>query len=116
MILLWTREVSTGKALVVGKHYLPFDPVYGVKHDNGNSMTKEEMEAMGGVFVETELQPEANGLTGTHYVNPETKEQFYEYEEMPKSDIEILREENAALKKSQADQDELLMQLMLGGN
>ncbi|MFJ5564835.1 hypothetical protein [Lysinibacillus xylanilyticus] len=103
MILLWTREVSTGKAVVAGKHYIPFDPQYGIMDDNGNLMSKEEIEKMGGVFVESELKPEPNGKMATHFVNPQTGEQWYEYEERPKTEMEILKEELATVKAENKD-------------
>lgn len=36
-------------------------------------------------------------------------------EDIPPSEIEVLKSENEALKASQASQDELIMSLMLGG-
>lgn len=103
---------------MVGTNYIPFDPVYGLKDEDGNLMSKEAIEKLGGVFVDFELKPEPNDMLATHFVNPQTGEQWYEYEERPKTEMELMKEENEALKKSQADQDELLMQLMLttGGN
>lgn len=98
MILLWTQEVSEGKATVVGVNYMPLDPVYGIKDENGNLMTKEAIEKLGGVFVESIPQPEPNGKMGIHFVNPQTGEQWYEYEERPKTEMEILKEELAAVK------------------
>ncbi|ACA39384.1 hypothetical protein J2D69_06175 [Lysinibacillus sphaericus] len=98
MILLWTQEVSEGKAAVVGTNYIPFDPVYGIKDENGNLMSKEAIEKMGGVFVESIPQPESNGKMAMHFVNPQTGEQWYEYEVIPKTEMEILKEELAAVK------------------
>lgn len=98
MIVLWTREVSEGKALVAGTHYQPFDPVYGIKDDNGNLMSKEDIEKMGGVFVESELKPEPNDKISIHFVNPQTGEQWYEYEERPKTEMELMKEELATVK------------------
>ncbi|MFJ6264247.1 hypothetical protein ACIQGW_04395 [Lysinibacillus xylanilyticus] len=103
MILLWTREVSTGKAIVAGTNYQPLDPVHGIKDDNGNLMSKEDIGKMGGIFVESVLQPEPNGMMGTHYINPQTGEQWYEYEERPKTEMEILKEELAAVKAENKD-------------
>ncbi|MFJ7888609.1 hypothetical protein ACIQYL_11005 [Lysinibacillus xylanilyticus] len=103
MILLWTQEVSEGKAMVVGTNYIPFDPQYGIKDDNGNLMSKDAIEKMGGVFVESVLQPEPNGKMPIHFVNPQTGEQWYEYEEMPKTEMEVLRVELAAVKAENKD-------------
>ncbi|KUF29991.1 hypothetical protein [Lysinibacillus sp. F5] len=79
-------------------------------------MSDEDLAS--GIRVDSVPEPESNGMLYQLYINPQNKEMWYEYEEVPKSEMEILKEENEALKKSQADQDELLMQLMLsmGGN
>ncbi|WP_257216256.1 CD1375 family protein [Lysinibacillus sphaericus] len=98
MILLWTQEVSEVKAAVVGTNYIPFDPMYGIKDENGNLMTKEAIEKQGGVFVESIPQPKPNGKMPIHFVNPQIGEQWYEYEEIPKTEMEILKEELAAVK------------------
>ncbi|MGE7946466.1 hypothetical protein [Lysinibacillus sp. NPDC093688] len=98
MIVLWTREVSEGKALVAGTHYQPFDPVYGITDDNGNLISKEDIKKMGGVFVESELKPEPNDKLFVHFVNPQTGEQWYEYEERPKTEMELMKEELATVK------------------
>jgi len=114
LIVIFTYKITETKAFVEGIHYDPFHPT------DGFGKTQEELEAEGGIFVERSAvpQPENNGKIARLYINPQTKEMWHEYEEMPKSEMEILKEENEALKKSQADQDELLMQLMLsmGGN
>jgi len=103
MILLWAQEVSEGKATVVGVNYIPFDPQYGIKDDKGNPMSKEAIEKMGGVFVESVIQPEPNGKMAIHFVNPQTGGQWYEYEEMPKTEMEILKEELAFVKAENKD-------------
>ncbi|MGE7752777.1 hypothetical protein [Lysinibacillus fusiformis] len=103
MILFWTQEVTEGKALVVGTNYIPFDPVYGLKDEDGNLMSKEAIEKLGGVFVDFELKPEPNDMLATHFVNPQTGEQWYEYEERPKTEMEILKEGLAAVKAENKD-------------
>lgn len=69
--------------------------------------------------------PEEPFLTGMDlvnvpYINPSTKEMWYEQIEVtPVTPIEIkvdeLQKENVMLKKAQSDQDALLMQILLGG-
>ncbi|MFF2793314.1 hypothetical protein [Lysinibacillus xylanilyticus] len=66
-------------------------------------MSKEDIEKLGGVFVEFELKPEPNGKLATHFVNPQTGEQWYEYEERPKTEMEILKEELAIVKAENKD-------------
>lgn len=51
--------------------------------------------------------PENHGMSGL-FINETTKELWYEYSEIPPDKIQ-------ALEKSQADQDALLMLLLLGG-
>ena len=52
-----------------------------------------------------------------HY-DKDTKQLYYEYIDIPKTEIELLQEENEKFKVSQADQDENIMLVMLemGGN
>ncbi|WP_336638377.1 hypothetical protein [Lysinibacillus fusiformis] len=77
--------------------------------------------SLGEIAVEYDMstmpQPE-NILGKTHemFYDKETKSLYYEYTDIPKTEIEILQEENEAFKQSQADQDENIMLLLLGGN
>jgi hypothetical protein len=66
--------------------------------------------------------PEAEvreGFTSHPAYNPETGEGYWEYNETKpttEEELEKLKKENESLKVSQADQDEIIMQLLLGGN
>jgi len=87
-----------------------------------------EEDLRGGIVVDSIPEPENNGKIATLHINKDTKEMWYEYEEVPltpeqimqnlQNEIAAVKARNAELEKSQADQDELLMQLMLskGGN
>ncbi|MEQ6355906.1 hypothetical protein ABNX05_14850 [Lysinibacillus sp. M3] len=62
-------------------------------------------------------QPENKpGKSAELFYDKETKELFYEYKDIPKTELELLQEENEKFKISQADQDENIMLLLLGGN
>jgi len=62
-------------------------------------------------------QPEnIPGKTYEMFYDKETKSLYYEYTDIPKTEIELLQAENEAFKQSQADQDENIMLLLLGGN
>lgn len=60
-------------------------------------------------------QPEnIPGKTHELFYDKETKTLYYEYTDIPKTEIEMLQAENEAFKQSQADQDENIMLMMLG--
>lgn len=72
-----------------------------------------------GLEVEFLEEPEFQiGKMPIQYINPSTKEIWYEYvdrELTSDEEIILLKSENEFLKKSQTSQDELIMSLMLGG-
>lgn len=77
--------------------------------------------SFGEIAVEYDMstmpQPEnLAGKTYELYYDKETKKLYYEYTDLPKTEIELLQEENEKFKISQADQDENIMLLLLGGN
>ncbi|QTB25196.1 hypothetical protein [Lysinibacillus sphaericus] len=106
MILLFNYKITETKALVQGMHYDPFHPV------DGFGKTQEELEAEGHIFVEeSDIPiPEDNGKIANLYINPQTKEMWYEYQDMPKSEIDILRDENRDLKIALAESVEAQQQ------
>ncbi|MFI2132917.1 hypothetical protein ACH434_23160 [Lysinibacillus fusiformis] len=106
LILLFKVKITETKAFVQGVHYDPFHPT------DGFGKTQEELEAEGYIFVnESDIpQPENNGMIPRLYINPQTKEMWHEYEEMPKSEIEILRDENRDLKIALAESVEAQQQ------
>lgn len=68
--------------------------------------------------MSTAPQPEnIPGKTHELFYDKETKSLYYEYTDIPKTEIEMLQAENEAFKQSQADQDEniMLMMLEMGG-
>ncbi len=115
MILLFNVKITETKALVQGKHYDPFSPT------SGFGKTQEELEAESHIFVEeSDIPiPVDNGKIANLYINPQTKEMWYEYQDMPKSEIEILRDENRDLKIALAEsveaqqQDKIVNQLAI---
>ncbi|WP_243432523.1 hypothetical protein [Lysinibacillus sphaericus] len=106
LIVIFTYKITETKAFVEGIHYDPFHPT------DGFGKTQEELEAEGGIFVERSAvpQPENKGKIARLYINPQTKEMWYEYEEIPKSEIEILRDENRDLKIALAESVEAQQQ------
>ncbi|PIJ99965.1 hypothetical protein [Lysinibacillus sphaericus] len=58
--------------------------------------TEEDLRS--GIVVDSIPEPENNGKIATLHINKDTKEIWYEYEEAPKSEIEVLRDENRDLK------------------
>jgi hypothetical protein len=74
-----------------------------------------EEDRFGGIEVEYIPEHENNGKLPQLHINKETKEMWYEYTDIPKTEIEILKEENEVFRQSQTEQDELIMGLMLGG-
>lgn len=110
LILLFNYKITETKALVQGMHYDPFHPV------DGFGKTQEELEAEGHIFVERSdiPEPENNGKAPRLYINPQTKEMWYEYEEIPKTPEELLLERIAELEKTQKDQDQMLLGLIYG--
>ncbi len=106
MILLFNYKITETKALVQGMHYDSFHPV------DGFGKTQEELEAEGHIFVEeSDIPiPEDNGKIANLYINPQTKEMWYEYQDMPKSEIDILRDENRDLKIALAESVEAQQQ------
>lgn len=80
MILLQVfNKESAIKWEVLIVYFLPFDEQHGL------GKTKEELEAEGGIFVDT-LPPEQciEGMKSNLYINPETKQLWYEYTEIQK--------------------------------
>lgn len=106
LILLFNVMITETKAFVQGVHYDPFHPT------DGFGKTQEELEAEGHIFVnESDIpHPENNGMIPRLYINPQTKEIWHEYAEMPKSEIEILRDENRDLKIALAESVEAQQQ------
>lgn len=77
-------------------------------------LTEEEKE----IAREVESMPtpeDIPGKTPVLVVDYDNKVLKYDYVEEQKTDIQLLQEENQKLRESQAEQDSLIMQLMLGG-
>ena len=67
-------------------------------------------------FLEVEI-PEGKQIKYTDGIGVDVSKTPHEVilEDIPPSEIDLLKSENEALKASQASQDELIMSLMLGG-
>ncbi|GKV70295.1 hypothetical protein NCCP2716_27930 [Sporosarcina sp. NCCP-2716] len=90
-------------------HFMPFDEKEGL------GKSEEELKKEG-ILVESIPEPEQReGFASILNVNPEDNSLFYTYEEVPMSQEEQYKAEIDGLKVSQLQQDEILMDLMLGG-
>lgn len=89
-------------------HYMPFDEQHGL------GKTKEELEQEG-ILVDEIPEPEQiEGKYPVLHCNPETKELWYEYEDIPKTKEEIQQEKIEALEQSIAELT-MIMTKMMGG-
>lgn len=71
-------------------------------------------DKQGGILVENiPIKDESKGMP-QHYINPQTKEQWYEYTELPVDDIALLKEENINLKESLAELAEMVLNITGG--
>jgi hypothetical protein len=90
-------------------HYQPFDEIIGLQK------TKEELEQTG-IFVDTVPYPqEVNGKTPVLFANPQTKELWYEYEDLPKDEnilTQELEETKAKLAMAELTIDTLRQQMI----
>ncbi|MEE3805468.1 hypothetical protein V2H29_00730 [Lysinibacillus fusiformis] len=69
-----------------------------------------EEDLRDGIVVDSIPEPENSGKLSMLHINKDTKEMWYEYEEVPKSEIEILRDENRDLKLALAESVEAQQQ------
>lgn len=98
-------KITDEKYKVISIHFMPFD------HEYGLGKTKEELEAVGGVFIASISEPERiDGKYPIRYWNPIKQKIFYEYEDVPEHEEEIQDETIEKLKK---ENKELENQLML---
>lgn len=100
-------KVSKDRYRVQIIHYLPFDK----KHGLGKSVSQLEQE---GVLVESIPEPDKiEGKSSALYINPESKELWYEYEDIPKTQEDKLSEKvnqlDAQLQITQEAIDFLIM-------
>ncbi|OQB15701.1 MAG: hypothetical protein BWY15_00414 [Firmicutes bacterium ADurb.Bin193] len=94
--------ISETKVRFKSIHYMPFDEIEGL------NKTQEELEAEG-ILVES--LPDINAPEGQRicgrFVNPQTKEVWYEYEPLPLTKEEQLQ--------AQIDEISIAMAAILGG-
>lgn len=89
---------------VTSIHHMPFDSKYGL------GLSREELEKVG-VLVETIPEPEqSNNKVAVLYCDPQTKELWYEYEDIPlTTEEEELMQLKLELKQTQEALDFLIM-------
>lgn len=93
--MIFLKYDETGK--VNYTHYMPFHEKHGL------GKTKEELEQEG-ILVDSIPKPEQiEGKAPILYCNPETKELWYEYEDIPKTEEELQQEKIQALEQSIAE-------------
>lgn len=105
------QEVSPGKYTIELIHYCPFDEEHGL------GKTEEELRTMG-ELVEEIPEPEIiKGKVPNLIFDKTAGRLYYEYyDEMPKpkTEIEVLQEENAELKSRLESVEEALLAVMFG--
>lgn len=76
-------------------HYAPFDPRFGL------GKTRAELRKTGYIVEDMPVNDYKEGYTTTlHY---DGKEFYFTYTEVPKTDVEVLQQENKALKLALAE-------------
>lgn len=95
-------KITTTKYSIGLVHHVPFDEV------NGLHKTKEQLEKEG-ILVDSIPEPQQiEGKSPIMYINPSTKEVFYEYIDIPKTKEELQEERITMLEQAIND-------LILGG-
>lgn len=77
MIYVQFKSETETRAIVNFIHYKPFDPV------DGMGKTKEQLEQTGAVLGTLPEQQAYEGKRPVLYINPQTKETWYEYVDIP---------------------------------
>lgn len=102
--MIFLKHDETGK--VNYTHYMPFHEKHGL------GKTREELEQEG-ILVDNIPEPEEiEGKSAILHCNPETKELWYEYEDIPKTEEEQQQEVINTLGQELAM---LKIQLITGG-
>ncbi|MBX4259722.1 hypothetical protein KTC96_24670 (plasmid) [Clostridium estertheticum] len=92
--------------MVSTQHFMPFDKFNGIKNADGNISTEAELNAKG-LLVESIPQMKIEeGKNGALYINISTKELFYKFTDVPKTEVEILRDQ-IALMNARVNQKEI---------
>lgn len=89
-------KITEGKSLVTFIHYQPFDEQHGL----GKTQNELQQE---GVLVDSIPAAEQNGKTAHLFINPETRDMWYEYTEATKpveDQIEELKQQNATMQET----------------
>ena len=96
--LIYVSNKDSEKEKVTGIHYMPFDENHGLPEDliNANILVDEVAKA-----------EHQEGKVATHYINPKTKEQWFEYEDAPATE----EDKFAQLEQQVRDQQDALIEL-----
>lgn len=93
--MIFLKYNETNK--VTYQHHKPFHK----KHGLGKTIEQLEQE---GILVDSIPEPEQiEGKQAILYCNPDTKELWYEYEDIPKTDEDLQQEKIQALEQSIAE-------------
>lgn len=91
------QQITESKYEVGYIHYMPFDKEHGL------DMTREELEQEG-ILVDSVPEPEhIDGKSAVLYCNPETKELWFEYADIPKTPEQIQAEKIDLLENQTAE-------------
>lgn len=110
MIFLGDLTVINPTQSRVGSiHYIPLDPVQGMKDANGNLLTEDKLGQMG-ILVDSvpDFQPPEGQYVSAIYVDPITKNVTCDYSATPKSSEQQLAD-------LQAQNAQMLLALVQGG-
>lgn len=104
MKLIYTSPITETKHRVMGVHYFPYgDEGLGIE-------PLSEMEIANNILVEDVAEPLKEPTKNPiHYINPISKEQWYEYVDRPLTTEEQLQEANKRIDLMQQALDELLL-------
>ena len=105
------QEFSPGKYTIELIHYCPFDEEHGL------GKTEEELRTMGELVKEIPEPEIIEGKVSTLIFDKTTGQFYYEYSDAPpkpKTEIEVLQEENTELKSRLEYVEEALLNVMFG--
>lgn len=92
MSKIWIKykKINNDNALVVTQNFFPFDKVTGIP----------EEDQIQGIFIEKIPEPIIqDGKNPILHINPNTKEMWYEYVDIPKTQEQIQQEKITALEQ-----------------
>ncbi|WP_088227776.1 hypothetical protein [Desulfosporosinus sp. FKB] len=99
------NKISDTQWAVGFQHNMPLDPIEGMKDENGNLYTQDQLNQMG-ILVDSmpAQQPPQGQILSCTYINPQTKDVSYSYQTPINTDpnqlITQLQSDLAAANKS----------------